>query len=263
MVLELAKNRINQRPESKAKQFALSVYFESIDSFIKYYEVEAKSSTLSLGNKTDLYLSKLQNRLFGCDYEEELKELLTDCIKAKKEFLNEISNLYENQYKKEFNFFSFKEQTNFEWTFKSDAITHLKYYLKYKELCDTIGDKLSLTKAENPADQNETNPSTFKNNFDRTEEKEVFDHFAKNLVEKRYLKQETLNRYLKQAFELKTPPQQKFRFDDIDTKENIVNVFYKYYDIAGRAYGRQPEYLNLLKDYFTGFEKINTRNFSK
>lgn len=106
--------------------------------------------------------------------------------------------------------------------------------------------------------------TSFENKFDRVTESDIIDYFTKNLVDKKYITDEVLNKYLKQAFELKIPPQQKFNFINIDSRERIVNVFYRYYkDLAGKTHGRQPEYLNLLKNYFTGFEKINIRNFSR
>lgn len=149
-ILEIAKKRIDQRLESKSKEFALSVYFENISSFINYYTGEAKESKASLGTIPDLYLSNVKNRLFDCVSVSELDELLKDCTKAKNDFFNEISNLYEKQYKKEFNFFSFKEQTNFDWSEKIEAVTNIKYYLVYKELCGEINGKL------NPSKQPET-----------------------------------------------------------------------------------------------------------
>jgi hypothetical protein len=95
--------------------------------------------------------------------------------------------------------------------------------------------------------------------------KKVFDNFTENLVVKNYLKQETLNRYLKQAFELKTPPAEKFSFDNLPTQAKIIKVFYNYFiKIAGKPNGKKLEYVKLLGEYFNGFDtdKIDT-NFSK
>lgn len=106
---------------------------------------------------------------------------------------------------------------------------------------------------------------TFENKFDKVNEAKIFEYFKINLVEKKYLTEYELNKYLKQAFELRTPPKQKYSFKNIDSIENIVNVFYKYYkDVTTEStYGRQTEYFNLLKNYFTGFEKIHIKNFAK
>lgn len=141
-----AKQRIDKRPASEAKSFALSIYFENISTFIDYYTNEAKASDKGLGQKADLFLNKCKNRLEDCDTENELTNLLNDCVKGKGEMFNIINNSYENQYKKEFNFFSFNESTSFDWQDKHDAITHIKYYLEYKYLINAVNDKLSVMK---------------------------------------------------------------------------------------------------------------------
>ena len=105
---------------------------------------------------------------------------------------------------------------------------------------------------------------SFVNEFDNIQESKIIEYFTKNLVDKKYISVEVLNNYLKQAFELKTPPKQKYSFENINTKENIVSIFYKYYkETATKPHGKQQMYLDLLKIYFNGFEKINIRNFSK
>lgn len=105
---------------------------------------------------------------------------------------------------------------------------------------------------------------SFTNEFDSVPESKVIEYFTKNLVENKHLTKETLTAYLKQAFELKTPPKQKYSFENIKTKEKIVSIFYKYYkETADKPHGKQQMYLDLLKIYFSGFEKINIRNFSK
>lgn len=116
--------------------------------------------------------------------------------------------------------------------------------------------------------QTEPNPGDvieFKNTFDTVKESEVLKYFTKNLVEKGYLTKEKLNEYLKHAFELKTPPTQKFSFEKLPTQAKIRKVFYEYFKItAGKPSGQKKEYVKLLGEYFTGFntEKLVT-NFSK
>lgn len=116
-----------------------------------------------------------------------------------------------------------------------------------------------------PAETSKVEKESFINKFDKVHETKIIQYFKKNLVEKKYLTESQLNEYLKQAFELRTPPETKYSFNNIDSIENIVNIFYKYYkDITTEStYGRQKEYFNLLKDYFNGFEKIHLKNFSK
>ena len=105
--------------------------------------------------------------------------------------------------------------------------------------------------------------STFENKFDSVNESKVLEYFTKNLVDKKYLSKETLNNYLKQAFELETPPAEKFSFEKAGKMDNVKSVFYKYYQLAQSPYGKQPKYLDLLKNYFVGFEKLDPKNFSK
>jgi len=106
---------------------------------------------------------------------------------------------------------------------------------------------------------------SFTNEFDKVPESKVIEYFTKNLVEKKYLTEIELNKYLKQAFELRDAPKEKYSFKNIDSIENIVNVFYTYFKevTTQSTYGRQSEYFNLLKNYFNGFEKIHIKNFSK
>lgn len=123
----------------------------------------------------------------------------------------------------------------------------------------------SNTDTQNFSETSADEKITFINNFDGVTESKVIEYFTKNLVEKRYITKETLNKYLKQAFELKTVPVQKFSFENLPTQGKIRKVFYDYFSItAGKPNGRKLEYVKLLGEYFNGFNtnKINT-NFSK
>ena len=122
------------------------------------------------------------------------------------------------------------------------------------------------TKPQHPESNNKTieNKINFENKFDKVNEIKVFEYFKTNLVDKKYISEITLNEFLNLAFEKRELPKQKFSFERLNTQNDIVKVFYNYFKItAGKPYGRQPEYLNLLKNYFIGFEKTNIRNFSK
>jgi hypothetical protein len=113
--------------------------------------------------------------------------------------------------------------------------------------------------------EDEPDLSPFKNKFDSVPECKVIDYFTKNLVDKKYLSKETLDAYLRQAFEIKTPGDQRFCFDNIPTQEKIRKIFYEYFKtIAGKPNGKKLEYVKLLGEYFVGFDttKIET-NFSK
>lgn len=115
------------------------------------------------------------------------------------------------------------------------------------------------------ADTETEDPNPFKNNFDDVPESKLFDYFIKNLVDKKYLSEESLTLYLKQAFELKAPPSKRFSFDNMPTQDKIRKIFYEYYKTtAGKPNGKKRAYVELLGEYFNGFDsdKIDT-NFSK
>lgn len=142
--------------------------------------------------------------------------------------------------------------------------------IEFKNIADWIDEIISIKESQQTEplallDNSIAEKITFENKFDKVTEVKIIEYFKKNLVEKKYLTENELNKYLKQAFELKTPPKQKYDFKNIDSIENIVSVFYNYYkDVTTEStYGRQTEYFNLLKNYFNGFEKIHIKNFSK
>lgn len=130
---------------------------------------------------------------------------------------------------------------------------------KFREACKMA---IASLMRQNPAEPDNDKPSPFINNFDSEPECKVIDYFTKNLVDKKYLSKETLDAYLRQAFELKTQAE-KFSFEKMDKMDNVKKVFYKYYVLAGSPYGKQPQYLDLLKSYFVGFEKLDPKNFAK
>lgn len=106
---------------------------------------------------------------------------------------------------------------------------------------------------------------SFRNNFDSIEELKVFNYFTTKLVDSKYLNDEILKQFLKYAFELKNPPNSKFSFENITTKQKIIKVFYDYYKvIALKPHGRQQQYAELLGEYFHGFESKSVKaNFNK
>jgi hypothetical protein len=104
----------------------------------------------------------------------------------------------------------------------------------------------------------------FVNNFDKVTELNVFNYFKTNLLDKKYISETLFNDYLQLAFDKKVMPIQKFSFEKLNTQKAIINIFYNYYKTtAGKPYGKQKEYLNLLCNYFNGFENFNIKNFSK
>lgn len=109
------------------------------------------------------------------------------------------------------------------------------------------------------------NISTIKNNFDNVSIQVLFDHFKKELVDKKHLTENELIDYLKAAFENKRVPIQPFTFKNVQTKQRVIRVFYTYYKIvACKPFRKQKEYAALLGDYFEGFEtKTVIANFNK
>ena len=266
-IFETAKKRIEMQNESKAKEFAISVCFDDISSCINYYTTEAIESNASLGDIADLYLNKIKNRLFDCVLNSELNELLTDSIKAKSEIFNRISNSYENQYKIEFNFFSFKQLTFFDWSDKSDALLYLKYYLEYKEICEQINRKLKGL--QEPLQNNNSDFETLNNyqllnnSFDDVKPIKVVGHF-KQLVENGYITQTNLNDFLSTVFEKNEILPSQIEILKRNSKIRVQKIFYDYYDKCTNKYGGQEKYINLLCDNFIGFNKKSlSTNFSK
>ena len=132
----------------------------------------------------------------------------------------------------------------------------------FKEACKMT---IALLMEQNQAVPEIIEPSPFKNNIDNVPESKVIEYFTKNLVDKKYLSKEALESYLKQAFELKTPPAEKFSFENLPTQRKIIKVFYDYFKTtAGKPSGQKIKYVKLLGEYFNGFNtsKIES-NFSK
>jgi len=121
------------------------------------------------------------------------------------------------------------------------------------------------TEQDAPQKKENQHQNIFINNFDNVEEQKVFDYFKENLVMKKYILEDDLIKYLKAAFEEKKPPSTLFNFNKVNTKKDIVRVFYKYYKvIALKPHGKQINYIQLLGDYFNGFETdVIKSNFNK
>lgn len=106
---------------------------------------------------------------------------------------------------------------------------------------------------------------TFINNFDQVEPNKVYEYFFNSLVKTKYIDESTLKSYLISAFQDMKEPQQKITINNKSTNKKVQEIFYNYYkDIAGKPYGKQQSYIELLGNYFVGFDtkKLKT-NFSK
>ena len=129
---------------------------------------------------------------------------------------------------------------------------------------DLINEMQSLPNQQ-PEKETEQGTPIFTNNFDKITPTEIYKHFKAGLVEKQYLTQQELNKYLKAAFELKRIPETLFKIKDAPNKAAIEAVFYKYYkNVAGKIHGKQNQYAALLGDYFEGYKTTTvSSNFSK
>jgi RNA binding exosome subunit len=104
------------------------------------------------------------------------------------------------------------------------------------------------------SDETEQKPVNFLNNFDNIQPIEVYKFFKSNLVEKGYLGDQELNKYLKTAFELQAIPEPLFKLKQTPRKQTIYTIFYTYYkDIAGKKHDQQTRYVELLGNYFEGY----------
>lgn len=106
---------------------------------------------------------------------------------------------------------------------------------------------------------------SFENNFDHISTDEVYSFFKKELVEKNYLSEEDLHRFLTSAFHKCKPPKKRFKINGSPTRKKIRSVFYKFYEeVASKPYGQQRRYAELLGEYFEGYKTKNVQsNFSK
>jgi hypothetical protein len=118
----------------------------------------------------------------------------------------------------------------------------------------------------NPEKHNESEQPkfSFKNNFDSIDEKTVYEHFKKGLVESKMISETNLQMYLKAAFEHNTPAAKRFTLK-VDTKGKAIDVFYTYFKvIAGKPKGEKEDYVKLIGEYFEGYEtSAIMSNFSK
>jgi hypothetical protein len=153
-----------------------------------------------------------------------------------------------------------------------DKITR-DHYWYHKEYQSFLKERLEeLNKPEQPepepldlSDTSTIETPLFNNKFDNVKESTVIEYFTKNLVETKHISETDLFLFLDLAFDKMKVPKQKISFEHLKTQQKIINVFYNYYKItAGKPYGKQKKYINLLCDYFIGFEydKIKT-NFAK
>jgi len=152
--------------------------------------------------------------------------------------------------------------TNFNETIVNDLLSSFEII---NETFDKITPLLKALPPQQTKTKTEQETPDFKNNFNNNSTDEIYSHFKTGLVEKGYLTEQELNKYLKAAFELKTIPETLFKIKDAPNKAAIEAVFYKYYkNVAGKIHGKQIQYAALLGDYFEGYKTPTvSSNFSK
>jgi hypothetical protein len=254
----LSKYFIRESKKAEKENYSFEEFFAGLDNAIIKFKIEYKNRLFKRKNELYFMLDGAKNGTltYANTEKKSIEELHSQTIEYCESELSEIS--FENF---PLNLFYFT----------SNRYTGHLNYSEVEFICNEIAKAFKeLEKPEQTDPLNFYDPSTidknvnFKNAFDKVDERIVFEYFKKNLVGKKYLSEKVLNNFLSLAFDQKVLPTQKFSFEKLNTQSDIVQIFYNYYKItAGKPYGKQKEYLNLLCNYFNGFENFNIKNFSK
>ncbi len=146
-------------------------------------------------------------------------------------------------------------------TFKPQLKLLKKLKKTYSNKID-IKKKLSIDEIDESTDKKDFK---FKNKFDTNEPSFVYNYFKENLVDKKFLTIEQLEKYLVIAFKNKEPqtPNEKLKFSNKHIG-NITKVYYEYWSCAKITHGTQTKYAKLLGEFFEGFTtKKVIDNFAK
>ena len=134
--------------------------------------------------------------------------------------------------------------------------------------------KRDIVKQENNKQKQDTKEADIKrdeetdfrfiNTFDHVASEKVFNYFYENLVNKKYLSKENLEKYLVLAFQEKKQPMEKFSLENINIGTSR-EIFYRYYvEIAEKPHTLESEYAKLLGNYFKRFTtKKVLNNFAR
>jgi hypothetical protein len=209
--------------------------------------------------------------------------------KTLEEYICEYNNLLEK--------YKLKQTDNDEINFIDNEIRYIKQYIKpitenkiteaeelgeidliklviesdlssYKKIISFLKSRKSelegVSTLIEPINSLENSEFKFTNNFDNVPESKILEYFTEKLVETKYISEKDLILFLKLAFDKMEVPKQKISFARLNTQKGIIKIFYYYYKtIAGKPHGKQKKYLDLLCNYFNGFENFNIKNFSK
>jgi hypothetical protein len=227
---------------------------ENIIDFLmdKQIEIEKHRINNSTFNKLEIYIFQFQNAISN-EKIIELKEIVSKgCIHFENIYLSQKQRL------------SKSKLTDHQKNNTPYINEVLEIYEGYKKLLNDIENKLNTTKTTQP-ELTRTKIFTFKNNFDSVNTEIVHKHFKENLVDKNYLSIDVLEQFLIMAFQEQRQLENKFTFDKHTTQKTIIKIFNDYYKIiAQKPYGKKPKYVELLCNYFVGYDakKIHS-NFSR
>jgi hypothetical protein len=236
--------------ESNSTQIEITKYQDFIKNEIKITDKEIrayKSQSEIAGSELEFW--------FNLTTEQKYRVAFQDYNKKFPEGTIEDFHLIEIEHQKSF----IRKYENMEdriW-WKTKCLIEAKKLLKYIE--DIV------SPSQKSESQTEYKSLNFHNNFDNVSPIEIYKHFKAGLVDKKYLTEDELNQYLKAAFELKTIPETLFKFKYAPRKEKIYEVFYTYYlTIAGKPHNKQTQYVELLGNFFIGFNNNTIRtNWAK
>lgn len=228
------------------------------EHLVDYFFSEFKKAEKETFCSSDLFFGGCMKVIdaFNANYDEQIYKQqiqLDKYLVNKEENKKEINEEFVKDFKAQIEYQKLNGNTNLR--LKNGMMLHLK-----KNEITYVGNAIISAKASIqlknlPPQQPETQTPTFTNNFDNIKPTEIYKHFKAGLVEKGYLTEKELNEYLKAAFELKTIPETLFKIKDAPSKEKIYVVFYTYYiNLAGKPHNKQPQYVELLGNYFEGYK---------
>ncbi len=144
---------------------------------------------------------------------------------------------------------------------KENDIKICKGYINYLK-------KKQQPEANNP---DEVNPDEVKiidklkqNKFDDVQPSKVYQHF-KQLVDNKYITNESFNLFLSTVFEQNKTLTTKIEIIKPNSKQRVQKIFYIYFEkFVQNKYGTKQTYIDLLCNNFTGFNsKTLLTNFAK
>ncbi len=236
--------------------------FESKRDLVKYYLFQFLNLQYVYKNHYEIIFTGSRNLLSSGKYEHTNKIGITRKLTLYENYIiinQEIFDCLINEIQEccqiyKIDFFEICEEIDFSTEYFDSGYTSYKQKIK-KEGSNTP--KLDSIP--------ELEYKKIQNNFDSIDIIDVYNHFKMGLVDKNYLTEQELFKYMTAAFEAKSIPHILFKINDAPKKQNIMKVFYEYYKkIAGKPHGKQKKYASLLGNYFQGYNTENvSSNWSK